>query len=103
MLTYAGGASGGAVSPRRMLRGDRVYGAGTQFTSFTGTIYLLYWYKSTNTDLRSLLRGGRNSVYLHYWYKSTNTDATRMQAVEHVYLLYWYKYLLALPAQKCKY
>ena len=29
-------------------------------------VYLLYWYKSTNTDML---------VYLLYWYKSTSTDA----------------------------
>jgi hypothetical protein len=70
------------------------------------SVYLLYWYKSTNTDAasrptRTLERhtntswkrrgavdkcGRRNvrkrlrySVYLLYWYKSTNTDAAQMQ------------------------
>jgi hypothetical protein len=32
------------------------------------SVYLLYWYKSTKTDVRY-------SVYLLYWYKSTKTDA----------------------------
>ena len=35
--------------------------------------YLLYWYKSTNTDASGL--NLRCPVYLLYWYKSTNTDA----------------------------
>jgi hypothetical protein len=40
-------------------------------------VYLLYWYKSTNTNAGVTVRGSRdaNSVYLLYWYKSTNTDA----------------------------
>jgi hypothetical protein len=32
------------------------------------SVYLLYWYKSTNTDTAL-------SIYLLYWYKSTNADA----------------------------
>ncbi len=35
-------------------------------------VYLLYWYKSTNTDAAAALRC---AVYLLYWYKSANTDA----------------------------
>ena len=34
------------------------------------SVYLLYWYNSTNTEV-----AGRFSVYLLYWYNSTNTDA----------------------------
>jgi hypothetical protein len=36
-------------------------------------VYLLYWYKSTNTDAKGADR--RCAVHLLYWYKSTNTDA----------------------------
>jgi hypothetical protein len=51
------------------------------------SVYLLYWYKSTDTDARcSCMKstGARGShpmarrgtpIYLLYWYKSTNTDA----------------------------
>jgi hypothetical protein len=55
------------------------------------SVYLLYWYKSTNTDAK--LRTAplcdaaqrvscrlRYSVYLLYWYKSTNTDAAQPPA-----------------------
>jgi hypothetical protein len=50
-------------------------------------MYLLYWYKSANTDAKVLLVGmgaaarydsrprGMRRVYLLYQYKSTNTDA----------------------------
>jgi hypothetical protein len=50
------------------------------------SVYLLYWYKSTNTDAAAshlpplqskLLKAStcnRYSVYLLYWDKSTNTD-----------------------------
>ena len=49
-------------------------------------LYLLYWYKSTNTDTAAKSReetvdGEKciqvafDSLYLLYWYKSTNTDA----------------------------
>ena len=42
------------------------------------SIYLLYWYKSTNTDTEAGSQAGRRharySVYVLYWYKSTNTD-----------------------------
>ena len=59
-------------------------------------VYLLYWYKSTNTDvprlpspllgrqsrLRRLRRRlCRYGVYLLYWYKSTNTEAAPIEAV----------------------
>jgi hypothetical protein len=75
--------------------------------------YLLYWHKSTNTDLhcrRHVRRASRKhavrrrySGYLLYWHKSTNTDlhcrrhvrrASREHAVRRRYagyLLYWYK------------
>ena len=46
--------------------------------------YLLYWYKSTNTDaVRAMLLAVLSNLYSicllywHYWYKSTNTDAVR--------------------------
>ena len=47
-------------------------------------VYLLYWYKSTNTDAAhcrfpSAPRSHRFSGYLLYWYKSANTDAAHAQ------------------------
>jgi hypothetical protein len=45
------------------------------------SVYLLYWYKSTNTDasdalcLEGLAASMRYSVYLLYWYKGANTAA----------------------------
>jgi hypothetical protein len=48
------------------------------------SLYLLYWYKSTNTDaeeallakarLEQLQTAEDPAVYLLYWYKSTTTD-----------------------------
>jgi hypothetical protein len=38
------------------------------------SVYLLYWYKSTDTDASSRACF-RYSVYLLYWNKSTDTDA----------------------------
>jgi hypothetical protein len=56
------------------------------------SIYLLYWYKSTNTDAprrafsprldnsRTIFQGwSRYSRYLLYWYKDTHTDTSRNQ------------------------
>jgi hypothetical protein len=60
-------------------------------------VYLLYWYKSTNTDagVAQIDEGDAHLFYLHYWYKSTNTDAAVAQNDEgdaHLfYLHYWYK------------
>ena len=69
------------------------------FTCFTGTkvqilrqhvgggaasrysVYLLYWYKSTNSDAR------RSAIYLLYWYKSTNSDAEGAQMLSGSALL----------------
>ena len=79
------------------------------------SVYLLYWYKSTNTDgmeaISPVRKLPRYSVYFLYWYNSTNTDG--MEAISPVrelpratnsiggeratrsryslYLLYWYK------------
>jgi hypothetical protein len=45
------------------------------------SVYLLYWYKSTNTHasdalcLEGLAASMRYSVYLLYWYKGANTAA----------------------------
>jgi hypothetical protein len=39
----------------------------------TLSLYLLYWYKSTNTDAAE--EAGERRVYLLYWYKSTNSEA----------------------------
>jgi hypothetical protein len=44
------------------------------------SLYLLYWYKSTNTDAfiadqPQLQAVAAASLYLLYWYTSTNTDA----------------------------
>ena len=39
------------------------------------SVYLIYWYKSTDTDASSPACY-RYSVYLLYWYKSTDTDAS---------------------------
>jgi hypothetical protein len=42
-------------------------------------VYLLYWYKSTNTATEGAAARDRSalrySVYMLYWYTSTNTDA----------------------------
>ena len=45
------------------------------------SVYLLFWYKSTNTDasddlLDAILARTHYSVYLLSWHKSTNTDAS---------------------------
>jgi hypothetical protein len=48
------------------------------------SVYLLYWYKSTNADAARRPRSPRSSassVYLLYRYKSTNTDAARTAAL----------------------
>ena len=44
------------------------------------SVYLLYWYKSTNTDTCVSLTADnlsklQCSLYLFYWYKRANTDA----------------------------
>jgi hypothetical protein len=41
------------------------------------SVYLIYWYKSTNTNVaaRADAKQVGYSVYLLYWYKSTDTDA----------------------------
>ncbi len=42
-------------------------------------VYLLYWYKSTNTDSSTAFRWQQHLqvlVYLLYWHKSTNTDSS---------------------------
>ena len=40
------------------------------------SLYLPYWYQSTNTDAAAMDIGmPRYSLYLLYWYRSTNTDA----------------------------
>jgi hypothetical protein len=44
---------------------------GTQFTCFTGTKVQIM----TQKDLVRITHMSRYSVYLLYWYKSTNTDA----------------------------
>ena len=76
-------------------------------------VYLIYWYKSTDTDVTRLTQALRRShaqarlrrrrrlcarirrypVYLLYWYKSTDTDVSSvsMRSPFPVYLLYWYK------------
>ena len=59
-------------------------------------LYLLYWYKSTDSDGRRRARGDGCALFLLYWYKSTNTDATAHSAAAYcrrysVYLLYWWK------------
>jgi hypothetical protein len=45
------------------------------------SVYLLYWYKRTNTDAARRVTDARlvllTSVCLLYWYKRTNTDAAR--------------------------
>ena len=47
----------------------------------SATRYLLYWYKSTNTDaLADQASARRYSVDMLYWYKSINTDALAAQA-----------------------
>ncbi len=43
------------------------------------SVYLLYWYKGTNTD-------AEGAAILLYWYTSTNTDAERVSI-----LLSWYR------------
>jgi hypothetical protein len=49
------------------------------------SLYLLYCYKSTNTDAALLPEtiSRRFSVYLLYWYKSTNTDAAHLHAPQY--------------------
>jgi hypothetical protein len=65
---------------------------------YSYSAYLLYWYKSTNTDvaLAPQLEAGVTSleqdearelimshlVYLLYWYKSTNTDVSLAPQLE---------------------
>jgi hypothetical protein len=43
------------------------------------SVYLLYWYKSADTDAEGAAAGELklliSSVYLLYWYKSADTDA----------------------------
>jgi hypothetical protein len=107
--TYAGGASAEGYAGEKLERGPYSKGCrfSSQFTCFTGTkvlslfplllqkyympapasscrfsVYLLYWYKSTNTDAEEGAVAAlpqapppEFSVYLLYWYKSTNTDA----------------------------
>jgi hypothetical protein len=80
------------------------------------SVYLLYWYKSTNTDFQKCAMASyvacaccRSSVYLLYWYKSTNTDFQKCAMASYVacacsrysvYLLYWYK-STNIDFQKC--
>jgi hypothetical protein len=77
---------------RGCMRSCRARMAAVRGVSF----YLLYWYKSTNTDAECIdtvsasAYGGSGRVeglglavmpvYLLYWYKSTNTDAEGQQA-----------------------
>ena len=110
-----GGTRSDLVARRRRRRGC---GKSTGFQVLTLLTYLLYWYRSTNTDAAGFQRRTSSSispaaasVYLLYWYRSTNTDVAvfqratsssispvlprRMTACVRftysVYLLYWYK------------
>ena len=79
---------------------------------YFNSIFLLYYYKTTNTDVQSLRAacvGGavpsrslhifqRYSFYLRYWYQRTNTRHAQLvgvpgailESVDSVYLLYWH-------------
>ena len=55
-------------------------------------VYLLYWYKSTNTDAADAATSSAAyelypgySVYSLYWYKSTNADAAEAAASSVAY------------------
>ena len=48
--------------------GEEVWGPEELRSHGKSEVYLLYWYKSTNTDAEGLL----------FWYKSTNTDAEEL-------------------------
>jgi hypothetical protein len=53
-------------------------------------VYLLYWYKSTNTDAADAATSSAAlypgySVYSLYWYKSTNADAVEAAASSVAY------------------
>ena len=70
-------------------RKARLSGCGEGSTTARCSVYLLSWYKSTNTDaahpllaarvqqLSDRCRERRCSLFLLYWYKSTDTDAAR--------------------------
>ncbi len=86
-------------------------------------VYLLYWYKSTNTLAHSVTASGawvdkvwavytlvvqrlinstaRHAVYLRYWYKSTNTDVKWADKVYSVYSLYWLQRLTQTCSGVC--
>jgi hypothetical protein len=65
---------------------DRIARAGCRIMMWRYSIYLLYWYTSTNTDAKGAARLSHNDVavfvvgsllrlLLLYWYKGTDTDA----------------------------
>jgi hypothetical protein len=87
--------------------------AGTHFTCFTSTysVYLLYFFTTQREELKKerAQHSRRCSVYLLYWYKSTNTDAysfRKRQREEAKRAVREYEMLLSLFAllvQKYKY
>jgi hypothetical protein len=68
-------------------------------------VYLLYWYKSTNTDTACMRRASVGSLRcvaasLLYWYKSANTDTSCMRQCGESEIC---SGELALLVQKCEY
>jgi hypothetical protein len=67
ILTHAKSTSTDAAHPQEIL--------GTQFTCFTGTKVQILTQKAL-VESNFIIRGYKaGSVYLLYWYNSTNTDA----------------------------
>jgi hypothetical protein len=73
VIFFSRGQGGGRAKGRR---GCRKGDGGGLLRCPASSFYLLYWYKSTNTDAEAgLLRCPASSFYLLYWYKRANTDA----------------------------
>jgi hypothetical protein len=97
MWTYAGSGRARRSECAARACGSGCAEAGAQFTCFTGTRVQILTQLVRRARLRKRLRGSRCSVYLLYWYQSTNTDAAVAVARKQVLSL------LALLVAKYKY